>query len=313
MASVTTAANQLLLAALIVSCASTQDAPQSAGGAGLAGASEAGSGGEADHTNGASGTSGANAATGASGTGGAFTAGAGAADASAGEAGAGGEAGNDGRHALFNGVDFAGWDRYLGKPSDAEAALGIDNDPRGVYSILILEGEATLRISGEVWGSLISKREFCNFRLRAQFKWGRVVWTIKDSGIMFLSGGPLGAVNAGGNPLSDPIGSGAFVVSTEYQIAPNDVGTLYNLGPIAFTSSVHSVQPEAAEDWNDVEISLQDDVASLLLNGHEVSRASGFVLNWPDQPALALHCGKLQLQSEGAEIFFRRLEIEEFP
>src|SRR6185369_5870308 len=27
---------------------------------------------------------------------------------------------------LFNGVDFAGWDRYLGKPSDAEPALGID-------------------------------------------------------------------------------------------------------------------------------------------------------------------------------------------
>jgi len=214
---------------------------------------------------------------------------------------------------LFNGVDFTGWDRYLGKPSDPEPALGVDNDPRAVYSVVTLEDEAAIRISGEVWGSLISKRQFCNFRLRAQFKWGTKVWTIKDSGIMFLSSGPLGAVNAGGNALSDPIGSGGFMVSTEYQIASNDVGTLYNLGPIAFTSTLHSVQPELKDDWNQVEISLRDDEASLLLNGHEVSHASGFVLNWPDQPPSALRCGLIQLQSEGAEIFFRRLEIEEFP
>jgi hypothetical protein len=51
----------------------------------------------------------------------------------------------------------------------------------------------------------------------------------------------------------------------------------------------------------------------LYLNGHELSRASGFLLNWPGEPASALRCGKLQLQSEGAEIFFRRLQIEEIP
>jgi hypothetical protein len=217
---------------------------------------------------------------------------------------------------LFNGVDFAGWDRYLGKPSDAEPAFGIDNDPRGVYSVVMLDSEPALRISGEVWGSLISKREFCNFRLRAQYKWGNAVWpplNARDSGIMFLSTGPLGAVNAGGNPLSDPIGSGGFMVSAEYQIASNNVGTLYNLGPIAFTTTVQSAWAEQPEAWNQVEISLHDDTASLFLNGHEVSRASGFRLDWPEQPPMALGCGKLQLQSESAEIFFRRIEIEELP
>jgi hypothetical protein len=77
---------------------------------------------------------------------------------------------------LIEGVDLAVWDRYLGKPLKQDVALGLNNDPDGVYSIVTLEGESALRISGEVWGSLISKREFCNFRLKAEFKWGSAVW-----------------------------------------------------------------------------------------------------------------------------------------
>ena len=287
----TSLAKQLFLATLIVGCASTHDAPRLVF-AGAAGAETGAAGAEAKSAGAEAGAAGARAGEVAEG-------GAGPAEKTASEP----------SYSLFNGVDFTGWDRYLGKPSDAEPPLGVDNDPRAVYSVVTLEGEAAIRISGEVWGSLISQRQFCNFRLRAQFKWGTSVWTIKDSGIMFLSGGPLGAVNAGGDPLSDPIGSGAFMVSTEYQIAPGDVGSLYNLGPIAFASALHSVEPEQPEDWNQVEISLRADQASLLLNGHEVSHASGFVLNWPNQPPSALRCGLLQLQSEGAEIFFRRLEI----
>ncbi len=234
--------------------------------------------------------------------------------AGAADAGAGGETANEGQLSLFNDRDFAGWDRYLGKPSEAEPALGIDNDPRGVYSIVMLDSEPAIRISGEIWGSLISKQEFCNFRLHAEFKWGEAVWpplNAKDSGIMFLSTGPLGAVNAGGNALADPSGSGGFMVSTEYQIASGNVGSLYNLGPIAFAKTVQNAGREQPETWNSVEITFQNDTASLLLNGQEVSRASGFQLQWPEEPAVALRCGKLQLQSEGAEIFFRRLKLEE--
>lgn len=208
------------------------------------------------------------------------------------------------------------WDRYLGKPTSREPALGVDNDPSGVYSLVTLDGEPAIRISGEVWGALISKREFCNFRLQAEFKWGSAVWpplSAQDSGIMFLSTGPLGAVNAGGDALSDPIGSGGFMVAPEYQIAAGDVGSLYNLGPVAFSAENAGEHRDAPGVWNTIEISLVDDRASLSLNGQETVRASGFVLNWPNEPAFELRCGKLQLQSEGAEIFFRRVQIEPLP
>ena len=291
--------DQLLFVICVAGCGSkSTQGLVGAGGAlasaGGAGASAASYGGTADNASGAGNTPSA-----------------GAGDTDTGAAGA-----SDGNHSLFNGVDFTGWDRSLGKPSAAEPALGIDNDPRAVYSVVSLDGEPAIRISGEIWGSLISKRQFCNFRLRVEFKWGTTLWpglSAKDSGIMFLSTGPLGAVNAGGDGLSDPIGSGSFMVAAEYQIATGDVGSLYNLGPIAFTKTVASAGQEQSGAWNQVEISLQDDMARLYLNGHELSRASGFLLNWPGEPASALRCGKLQLQSEGAEIFFRRLQIEEIP
>jgi hypothetical protein len=218
--------------------------------------------------------------------------------------------------ALFNGVDFSGWDRYLGEPSATEPPLGLENDPHGVYSIVQLDGEPAVRISGEVWGALISQAEFCNFHLRAEYEWGSLVWpplNAIDSGLMFLSTGPLGAVNAGGNALSDPIGSGAFMVSMEYQLAPNDVGTLYNLGPIAFATAAHSASTELPGGWNQIDIVHQGDGATTRLNGQQVTQASGFSLEWPGQAATALSCGKLQLQSEGAEIFFRHLEIQALP
>jgi hypothetical protein len=127
---------------------------------------------------------------------------------------------------------------------------------------------------------------------------------------MFLSTGPLGAVNGGGDALSDPIGSGAFMVAVEYQIAARDVGSLYNLGPIAFDSENLGEHVGSPGVWNTIELSLRNDQASLSLNGQETVRASGFVLEWPGQAPAALACGKLQLQSEGAEIYFRRVEIE---
>ena len=213
---------------------------------------------------------------------------------------------------LFNGVDFRGWDRYLGKPSDGEPALGIDNDPGGVYSVVSLDGEPAIRISGQVWGALISREELGDFHLRAEYKWGSLTWpplNLHDSGIMYLSTGPLGAVNAGGPDLSDPIGSGAFMVSMEYQVLPGDVGGCYALGPIGFQPAPRSAPNERAGDWNQIDIVLQSGTAHHFLNGEEVAGSSDFRLEWPSEPVIPLERGKLQIQSEGAEIYYRRIEL----
>jgi hypothetical protein len=222
------------------------------------------------------------------------------------------DAGDTRAVSLFNGADFSGWDRYLGKPSGSEPALGIDNDPRAVYSVVTLDGEPAIRISGEIWGALISKQALGDFHLRAEYKWGALTWpplNLQDSGIMYLSNGPLGAVNAGGPELSDPIGSGAFMVSMEYQVLPGDVGGPYNLGPIRFQPATRIAAAERAGEWNQIDIIFQSGAAQHFLNGELVAGGSEFQLEWPGEPVASLQRGQLQLQSEGAEIYYRHLEL----
>jgi hypothetical protein len=213
---------------------------------------------------------------------------------------------------LFNGVDFTGWDRYLGKPSESEPALGLDNDPRAVYSVVTLDGEPAIRISGEIWGALISQQSLGDFHLRAEYKWGTLTWpprNLIDSGVMYLSRGPLGAVNAGGPDLSDPIGSGAFLVSMEYQVLPRDIGGIYNLGPIAFQPATRTPGSERAGEWNQIDILFQSGVAQHFLNDELVGGGSEFQLEWPGEAPMPLRDGKLQIQSEGAEIYYRQIEL----
>ena len=213
---------------------------------------------------------------------------------------------------LFDGVDLAGWDRYLGIPVGESTPLGLENDPRGVFSVTSVDGEPAIHISGEVWGALISKEELSDFELRLEYKWGTAVWPplkFKDSGVMVLSTGPFGAVNAGGPTLSNPPGSGAFMVSVEFQIAAGDIGGLYTLGPVSTQNAPRAPIAEVPSAWNHVTIVVRGASSQHFLNGQLVTSASGYETNWPGQPAVPLTRGKIQLQSEGGEIYFRHIEL----
>lgn len=213
---------------------------------------------------------------------------------------------------LFNGTDFTGWDRYLGIPTGGSTPYGLNNDPKGVYTVVQLDGEPAIHVSGEVWGSLITQQEYSTYELHLEYKWGTHQYpplNIIDSGVMIHSTGPYGAVNAGGNDLSNPIGSGAFMVSAEYQVAKGDVGGLYNLGPIAKNDSPRNQIADIPDAWNKIKIVVKGDSMTNYLNDQLVMSSSNFVLSWPNEEPVKLDHGKIQLQCEGAEIYFRRVEL----
>ncbi len=213
-----------------------------------------------------------------------------------------------GWQSLFDGVSLTGWTKYLGIPSDGGTPLGVDNDPRGVFSVATIDGEPAIHISGEVWGALVSAQEYGAFDLHAEYKWGTNHHGLIDSGLMYLTTGPYGAVNAGGDALSNPIGSGAFQVSMEYQVAPGDVGSVYNLGPIQHARGGRSAVAELT-GWNVIDLEVRTSSAAHFLNGAAVQSATGFELAWPGQPVVTHTRGRLQLQSEGGDIYFRRIRI----
>src|SRR3954471_12705206 len=77
---------------------------------------------------------------------------------------------------LFNGKDFTGWDTYIGPDLDStgkkltDIPVGLNKDPRNVFTVVNDNGEKVIRISGENWGGIISKKEYENYHLQIQFK-----------------------------------------------------------------------------------------------------------------------------------------------
>ena len=72
---------------------------------------------------------------------------------------------------LFNGRDLTGWETFLGKPhasvdlpgprdakGDHVNVVGVDVDPRRVFSVVPVDGRPAIRISGEIYGALDDAR-----------------------------------------------------------------------------------------------------------------------------------------------------------
>src|SRR4051812_25926010 len=57
--------------------------------------------------------------------------------------------------ALWNGVDFDGWDTWLGSGTPGQPVPGLNADQRGVFTVVQKDGEPAIRVSGEIWGALI--------------------------------------------------------------------------------------------------------------------------------------------------------------
>jgi len=239
---------------------------------------------------------------------------------------------------LFNGKDLAGWDTYLGPPLDDQGKklndipLGSNNDPNHVFTVVNNNGEKLIRISGENWGGLSTKDEYENFHLQLMFKWGALKWGQKknkkrDSGLLYFSVGPDGA------------DYGAWMRSQEFQIEEGNCGDywgvaggmedipvvkksdseyVYNpagqIHTFSATSDVgrHCIKNGDAEkpsgEWNVLDLYCHGDTSVHVINGkvmmvlyHSQQSESG--------QALPLRKGKLQIQSEGAEVFYKQIKI----
>ena len=247
---------------------------------------------------------------------------------------------------LLNNKDLSGWDTYLGPPfppnsnnTDGIPPIGLNKDDKAVFSIVTEDGQKALRISGEHFGGISTTEEFENYHLQLQFKWGKLKWhpranEKKDSGVLYHANGPQGA------------GWGFWMQSQEFQVQEGDCGDYWSIAGSAFDipakkqgekdwiydpkgamqvftdkspAGLHCIKSPDAEkpggEWNTIDIYVHGDTAVHMLNGKV-----NMVLYNSRRPAKGgyepLTKGKIQIQSEGAEVFYRNirmLPIREIP
>ena len=134
--------------------------------------------------------------------------------------------------AIYNGGNLDGFDTYLGKPLGEEwAEISEAATTESVFSIVEIDGEKAIRISGEINGSLATQESFKNYHLRLVFKWGDVVHKSRNSGLLYHSFGEFGEAH------------GTWMPNIELQLMHGNLGDTYLMANTACkTAAVKSLE-----------------------------------------------------------------------
>jgi hypothetical protein len=255
---------------------------------------------------------------------------------------------------LFNGKDLSSFHTWL-RDTHHE-------DPRHVFNVSTDGGVPVIHITGDGYGGLITNREYTNYHLVAEYRWGERTWgdrltSPRDSGILVHGQGP-----DGGSLVQVVNGYSPWLTSIEFQIEEGTTGDLLVLGgekdgklidisadvevewremttptgtvtrvPLwkrggetrrfqrglqpggnrasGFTRDLALVRTKGNRGKNDVdtpgfgwtrvEIIADGDKLTHIVNGVTVLEAS----------RVTPTSGRIQIQSEQAEIYFRRIEL----
>jgi hypothetical protein len=228
---------------------------------------------------------------------------------------------------LFNGKNLDGWYTFIRE-------RGKNVDPKKVFTVK----NGMIRISGEEFGCITSNDEFENYKIIVEFKWGEITYApradkARDSGLLLHSVGEDGGSDGtwmhsiecqiieGGTGDFIVVGDGSNKFSITCPVAPDKQGGSYVYQPSGNKATINSGRinwfardPEwkdskgfrGAKDiekpvgkWNKIECIVKDKEIFIYLNGTLVNHAVDV------QPQK----GRIQIQSEGAEIFFRQIVL----
>lgn len=194
---------------------------------------------------------------------------------------------------IFNGKNLKGWTTFLEKQ-------GADKDPNQVFKI----EDKVIHVSGQEFGYMATKKSYRDFHLSLEFKWGEKKYpprekAKRDAGICFNV-----------SMTEDKI----WPKSVECQIQEGDVGDLWLIGNVTAVVKGKRTQPKDyaqvvknkdAErkngEWNTVEVISKEGKFSFIVNGTVVNEGE----------EMSVSEGRILLQSEGAEVFYRNIKISE--
>jgi hypothetical protein len=251
---------------------------------------------------------------------------------------------------LLNGKDLTGWETYMAKPDPTWEVPGLkrgadgkylepigrNRDPLKVFTVETVDGGPVVHVSGQGFGVMTTQESFGNFRLRVQFKWGEKKWGYKmkaprDCGLLYFVHGEQGFDHE------------TWPRSIEFQIQEHDTGDLYAIAsqitvkarsetgangrtlyhydpagePVLFRQVApignRCVRLEDAEkpngEWNTLELVCFNGDSIHIVNGKVVMRLHH--AERLDGPAPApLTAGQICLQTEGAEVYYRNVELQ---
>jgi hypothetical protein len=233
---------------------------------------------------------------------------------------------------LFNGKDLTNFYTYLAAPKKGARPYGKNNDPEKVFTV---QG-GMIRVSGKVFGYLATEKEYENYHLVVEFKWGDKTWAprekaARDSGVLLHAVGADGAV---GGVWMQSIecqmiegGTGDFILVGGKDRSRLTVEAEKRGGQLYYKPGAEAVTRDGGRfnwyardpDWKDVKgfrgkhdvekpIGQWNTLECVCAGGKITNRLNGKVVNAGTRARPRK--GKILFQSEGAEVFFRKIDLK---
>ena len=223
---------------------------------------------------------------------------------------------------LFNGKNLHGWKLF---PQDSTYSGSI-TDLFGVEDNMIHVYPTQEKNSEQTFAAILTRSNYHNYILRLEYCWGSKKFKprqdyVRDAGVMFHVNGegvfwPDGIecqIQEGDTGDLWLIGSQASTKVTKDTRTYDPNGTLATLGgEVERYNRFHREYSWESEGWNQLEIKVINDYASFKVNGHLVNEAINMkYLNKNQNEWKPLTEGKILLQAEGSELYYRNIFLKE--
>ena len=228
---------------------------------------------------------------------------------------------------LFDGQSLGGWYTFL-------QDRGRDHDPKKVFTVQ----DGMIRISGEEWGCITTDEEYADYKITLEFKWGELTHeprlnNARDCGLLLHSRGEDGGSQGiwmhslecqmieGGTGDFIVVGDGSDAFQLTCNVRSDEQGNHYFSREHGHAHTItggrinwwgrdpqwkdvlgfrgkQDVEKPLGQ-WNTLECIASGDEITVYLNGILVNKATDV------RPSK----GRIQIQSEAAEVFIRRIEL----
>jgi hypothetical protein len=193
---------------------------------------------------------------------------------------------DEGFKPLFNGKDLTGWVPVLstGKEKNPDKSA----DPLKTWTIK----DGMIICTGKPNGYIRTEKPYQNYILKLEWRYTRPSGLASDEAFKGNSGVLIHMVEP----------DRVWPKAIEVQLANPSAGSIFPIAPAKSQDRTKVAgKAKPVGEWNTYELICKDGTAELIFNGQNVGKISGC-----DPKA-----GYICLQSEGAEIHFRNIQIKE--
>ncbi|WP_298506996.1 DUF1080 domain-containing protein [uncultured Maribacter sp.] len=241
--------------------------------------------------------------------------------------------------------DLSKWDIFIGVPhttvnlegyekGDGKhgTPVGLNKDPLQIFSV---SDENILKVTGEIYGGLSTKKEYKNYHLIFDVKWGTKQWEPRlkdkrDSGVLYHAQEPHGQF------------WNVWMKAPEMQVQETDCGDFFPLAGVSMQIRATKRSENGKEfwfydpkgelktfktgasgrcrrmknfenphgDWSRLELICIGNKAYHIVNGTVVMALENSMEYNKEDVASPLTKGKIQFQSEAAEVFYKNIKIK---